>query len=268
MKYATLLSLFLLIGTPMAMAAEESLGPWSTAKATLDDAIQNIPSKGLTSIAPHAQALEAAMVEGLRFYGPDARAPDGNAIELTDGIAAAALATTQAAARKQSLTVINSPYPMISLILALYYNEIKQPEKALTAIATGIQLTPPASLAAGETMPALYGEKAAAFAQMKRWADGAAACEAGLKLEPLATRHRARLQRCRGFNLIELGHLDDAQTAFVESLHLEPGNPLAQKELAYIKQLRTGGMQAPTEQLLLGSAQDAPPADAPATPPK
>ena len=41
-----------------------------------------------------------------------------------------------------------------------------------------------------------------------------------------------------GYSLIELGDLDAAETAFNRSLMLDPANQVAQRELAYIRQLR------------------------------
>lgn len=52
-----------------------------------------------------------------------------------------------------------------------------------------------------------------------------------------AKRH-ARALRGMGFNLIELGRLDDAEAKFNESLKLESGNRNAVNELKYIAELR------------------------------
>jgi tetratricopeptide (TPR) repeat protein len=52
-------------------------------------------------------------------------------------------------------------------------------------------------------------------------------------------------QRGRGFVLIELGQLDEAENAFKASLELEPQSEAAWGELQYIAHLREGGAIAP-----------------------
>ena len=53
--------------------------------------------------------------------------------------------------------------------------------------------------------------------------------------------HRAELRRAlrgRGYSLIELGRLDEAEKAYAECLQLDPDDEKAKGELAYIKGLR------------------------------
>ena len=47
--------------------------------------------------------------------------------------------------------------------------------------------------------------------------------------------------RGKGFELIELARLDEAEAAFRESLRVEPKSPVALHELEYIRHLRQGG---------------------------
>lgn len=51
---------------------------------------------------------------------------------------------------------------------------------------------------------------------------------------------KARLLRARGFTLIELGRLDEAEAAYKNALEIEPDHGGAKHELAYIAQLRAG----------------------------
>ena len=53
--------------------------------------------------------------------------------------------------------------------------------------------------------------------------------------------------RGRGFVLVEMGQLDEAETAFEDSLELDPNNPIALNELQYVEHLRAGGPSAPLE---------------------
>jgi tetratricopeptide (TPR) repeat protein len=53
--------------------------------------------------------------------------------------------------------------------------------------------------------------------------------------------------RGRGFVLIEMGRLDEAEAAFKSSLAIDPDNPVALNELEYIEHLRKGGSISPGE---------------------
>lgn len=56
--------------------------------------------------------------------------------------------------------------------------------------------------------------------------------------EELKISELGRAKRGVGFNLIELGKLDDAEIKFREALALDGGDKVARNELEYIKQLR------------------------------
>ncbi len=57
--------------------------------------------------------------------------------------------------------------------------------------------------------------------------------------EDIKISELGRAKRGVGFNLIELGKLDDAERKFREALALDGGDKVARNELEYIKQLRT-----------------------------
>lgn len=84
-------------------------------------------------------------------------------------------------------------------------------------------------------------ERGAALNRRKNWAGALASYRQALEL---ARSHReaayaeALALRGTGFALIELGDLPAAQSAYEESLKLEPGNRIADNELTYIRQLR------------------------------
>ncbi|AYV49253.1 hypothetical protein CFHF_13115 [Caulobacter flavus] len=62
---------------------------------------------------------------------------------------------------------------------------------------------------------------------------------------------KARLLRSRGFALIELGRLDEAEADYKASLEIEPNHGGAKHELGYIAQLRAGA-QATGLQIMNG----------------
>jgi tetratricopeptide (TPR) repeat protein len=63
---------------------------------------------------------------------------------------------------------------------------------------------------------------------------------------------RAVALRGKGFVLIEMDHLDEAEACFRASLHLDPSSQVARNELTYIARLRAGGRKAPPEIVTTG----------------
>jgi tetratricopeptide (TPR) repeat protein len=61
--------------------------------------------------------------------------------------------------------------------------------------------------------------------------------------------------RGRGFVLIEMGYLTEAEAAFRASLEIEPHSEVARNELRYIQHLRAGGETAPTQSVETRSEQ-------------
>jgi tetratricopeptide (TPR) repeat protein len=210
-------------------------------------------TRSLQSIAPHVAELEKELADGAAT--PPALDADGKMVMLTDSPAESLAAMAEAATKKQSATAQPNPYPDIALLLALYYNEMHRFDDALRVIDAGLKLAHTQTL--GQHLPHLFSERANAYGQMKRSDQALAVCDAGLTLPADKDMDRARFQRCRGFNLTELGRLDDAENAYNESLKLEPNNALATRELAYIARLKAGGTRAPTEQVTTHLPQDA-----------
>jgi len=142
---------------------------------------------------------------------------------------------------------IENPYPLASFFLGTYYNEIGRPQDALRALDAGLALpTAIPGSEAGQTRPIMLSERGIALAALKRWPESLASYDRGLTINGLDPVQRAVLLRGRGFALIELGRLDDAEKANRDSLMVEPNNPRALQELTYIQRLRAGGPMAPT----------------------
>jgi Flp pilus assembly protein TadD len=80
-----------------------------------------------------------------------------------------------------------------------------------------------------------------AFNQLRRFRE---ALDSHMRAEALAGKypsqrpHLSLALRGKGFALIELQRLDEAEVAFKSSLEIEPNNKLALNELGYIKRLR------------------------------
>ncbi len=143
-------------------------------------------------------------------------------------------------------------YIWAAFILGWYYNETRQPEEALEPLAKGLALQP------GNAR--LTAEQNAAFIVLRRFPDALAANDIALAQPQFDDSEHAQLLRNRGYVLIELGRVDEAEAAYQESLKLEPGNRIALSELEYIRQQRAGVQPQGGVQLYTGD-QPTPPAD-------
>lgn len=255
-KFAVTAALWAAIAlAPGPAAAQGVTHPWEGAQALVKTVEADIKAGGLKSVGAHTADLEAALAEGQKL--PPEGVVDGDTrYVLTDGQAQTVRALIGAALIKDGAVrdtrAIATPYPAVGFYLGSYYNEVGRFDEALKTLDVGLALdgeTPPGRLRA-----VLISERGAALAGLKRWADILANGEDGLKLPDLPDRYQARLHRGRGFALVELGRLDEAQAAYELSLKLEPSNPVAARELQYISRLRAGG--APTAvQLTLPGGQ-------------
>lgn len=142
---------------------------------------------------------------------------------------AAALA---ARGRTHRLVCRGNPYPTAGFYLGTYYNEIGQPDRALTALEQGLIAAP--------NSPLLIAERNASFTSLHRWDDALAGADRGLAIAGLAPSDHALMLRNRGFALVQLGRLDEGQKAYEDSLVLVPDNALAKNELEYIARLKAG----------------------------
>lgn len=226
---------------PVAVQAQSNPQPWVQATEELKATETDLAASGLLAINKHRDRLEKALTEGSSAFPPPPAA-DGTQTVLADGMAESLVAMAATKSSNGKTVAVFNPYPRIALFLGSYYTETGKPEDALRVLAAGMKLNAAPSLALGETLPLLYGEQAAAYVKLRRWTDSLAACETGLKITTMQDRDRARLHRSRGFALIELERLDDAQAAYAASLKLEPDNAIAVHEMEYIAKLRRGGM--------------------------
>lgn len=246
---AIVIFLACLAAAPAGAEPTSAQQPWVEAETLLKAANADIAQGGIRALSPRVDAIEAALTDAKAVFAAT-QPGDGPIYVLVDGpgetLAAMAAAQKTANAPRRVLAVPN-PYPLLSLYLASYYNDVGRSEDALRILDLGLTLSPLPDLKLGSMLPHLYSERGAALEALKRWQDGLDDYDAGLKLADIKDADRARLYRGRGFCLTELGRLDDAEASYNQSLALAPGNPLAIRELEYIARLKAGGPKAPSE---------------------
>lgn len=125
-------------------------------------------------------------------------------------------------------------YPTAALMLGSDAVTRRRPEEAIAWLDKGLALQPDNLY--------LVTEKGAALAMLNRPADALALYDATLALgdRTFDPKSKARLRRARGWALIELGRLDEAEADYKQSLVLEPDHGGALRELKYIADKRAG----------------------------
>lgn len=243
----------LLLGFSSSAFAEDP--GWMKAGALIGATIADVQKSGPDGMKAHVPELEAALAAGAGEFPPRV-SPDGKLVILVDGPTEELVAQGVKAPDEITILTAPNPYPQIGLMLAFYYNEADQPMEALRVIAAATQLSSMAQLHLGARLASLLTESAAAYVTLKRWDESLGAADAALEASQ-TDQDKARSLRSRGFALVELGKLDDAEEAYRNSLRLEPDNALAREEMGYIGRLRQG---APRQQpgLKPGAATPAP----------
>ena len=250
----------LIAGTTYAVAQTDSSGapPWIKAQAVLDATEADVKAGGVRSVGSHVADLEQVLSDGPKAFAWKGPA-DNDVVVLADGAAESIVAMGAVSESKiapnHKIVAMNNPYPMLSLYLASYYNEIGKPEEALRVLDSGLKLFAVPDIRLGEHLPYLISERGAALEALKRWDDALANYDEGLRITDMADEDRARLFRGRGYALTELNRLDDAEEAYKNSLKLDPDSTLAQSELRYIAGLKAGALRQPAGQLTLAHPQ-------------
>jgi tetratricopeptide (TPR) repeat protein len=129
--------------------------------------------------------------------------------------------------------VLNA-YPRAYFHLGFLCVQRRQFERALGYLERALALEP--------GNPQVICEMAQTLAHLGRWPGALALYEQIQEVGPhISSQDLAMAWRGRGFVLIEMEQLDEAEAAFHTSLELEPDNRLALGELEYIEHLRQGG---------------------------
>jgi len=130
-------------------------------------------------------------------------------------------------------------YPMAALLLGSIANERRDPRAAIAYLDRGLALQPDNLM--------LITEKGSALAVLQRYAEALDLYQSADKMDVVTQMMQpggeARLLRGKGFVLIELKRLDEAEATYEAALKLEPNHAGAKGELDYIRKLRAGGDQ-------------------------
>lgn len=239
-----------LIGAPASLQAAESPTAQLTEKEARDAAIvdsawrdwQNAPETGLQShLRDLHEVLNGAPAEYPLIEKRNgvviSRASPGN-----DGDAlTAAIMALDLDEQKGDSAIVLQPniYGRASLLLGWWYNHTRQYAEASKALDHGLTLQP--------DNPYLVSEKGMVLVVRRQFPEALALYDDWFSRQmedPPGTPNRARLLRARGFVLIELKRLDEAEAAYTEALEIEPDHKGARQELAYIQELR-GGTASP-----------------------
>ncbi|MCE9547426.1 MAG: tetratricopeptide repeat protein [Planctomycetia bacterium] len=139
-----------------------------------------------------------------------------------------------------NISWIGNAYPRAHYYLGFLCVKRKQFERAITFLDSGQSLEP--------TNPKFAFEKAQALVNSRRFKEALALYDRVTELTAHVTvRDLAIARRGRGFVLIEMNDLNNAEIAFKSSLEFEPENEIAMNELRYIQHLRKGGATTLTE---------------------
>lgn len=225
--------------------------------AAYDAAMAAFQQRGFAGLAPHMSKLRKAMNRAPASYPMIEQVGDNWIVrtnDMADGLMLSVMATT--AARTSSpdarVNVSTQPnvYPMIALLLGSAAVEERDYRQALVWLDRGLAMQPMERLVLTERIAALLG--------LQRWDEALKAADEALASgDMLITLHPASLHRKRGFSLVELGRLDEAQAAYEESLKTEPDNASALGELEYIRGLRRGAAPSAGQLVAPGAQQPA-----------
>jgi tetratricopeptide (TPR) repeat protein len=161
------------------------------------------------------------------------------------------LAAVLGSAKHKNVVQAPNTYVDAMLMLGLHFNEVRQYDEGLAWLDRGLALQP-------RFWPLIL-ERAASLMALGRNAEAAASLQGALNDQRMSpTLDRARFTRVLGVALIELDRLDEAEAALNESIRLQPDNPGARNELAYIAQLRAGAPRTNLQMSVPGNRPEEP----------
>jgi tetratricopeptide (TPR) repeat protein len=220
-------------GSALSVAEAEDL-------AVYDGAMAAFQTGGFEALGPWLPKLQRALDRAPASYPAIERIGDRvivRASDLADALMLSALAATGPAGSNSEggveVVTQSNVYPLVALMLGSVAVETQDYRRAIALLDRGLALQPMDRLLLTEKLTAMQG--------LGQWEEALALADAALASgDLLLSTHLASLHRKRGFSLIELGRLDEAEAAYRESLMTEPDNAAAKQELEYIAGLRRG----------------------------
>lgn len=217
-------------------------------------AVEAFQRRGFAGLNAHLPKLRQAMNRAPSSYPMIEQVGDAWIVRSNDmaeglmlSIMATAAAQGSSADARVNISTQPNVYPMIALLLGSAAVERHDYQDALTWLDRGLALQPLEWQLLTERISALHG--------LQRWEEGLKAADEALASgDMLISMHAAPLHRKRGFSLVELGRLDEAQAAYEESLKSEPDNAAALGELEYIRGLRGGAAPTPGQLVSPGAS--------------
>lgn len=211
------------------------------------------PPLGIKAIAPMLAELRGVLDRAPPTYAKVEIQGDSAVVRTFDATEGVSLSLAlrsgkhPSGARPNFISIEFPIYPGAALLLASYANETGDHQAAIGYLDRGLALQPNEAI--------LTAEKAAALAGLKRYADELDMLDAWFYANIFAPpSQQARLYRARGFALIELKRLDEAEQAYRRSLDLAPDHPGAEQQLEYIRYLRGGGAKVDPTMMTGGEA--------------
>ncbi|WP_263366712.1 tetratricopeptide repeat protein [Edaphobacter bradus] len=182
---------------------------WSEALELLENALADMPA-GWTAAREGEDVLQFAFWDQEEFF---------------------AYTGKRASEHGRTLVWIAPSYSKAWWQLAVVCAEEQRLDNALVCVESGISIEP--------DHPRLWSEKGFILNRLKRHSEALRCYEEATLVRAWAPASQiSRAFRGQGSALIDLGRLDDAETAYRRSLDLEPTNRSAPHELEYIQHMR------------------------------
>lgn len=243
-----------LVVCSLALPAQAAERRWETDGALTVKVVTQVRAAGIGAVKPHVKAMESALKAARALFAKpiiDA----GTTVVLTDGkIETAAALVAAASGKSGDVVAMANPYPTLGILLGSYYVETGKFRDAVRVLDAALALSPLPKQRLGQTVPDLLNERGIAFGRLNQWKEALATYDTALKIKQMDNTIRAMLHRGRGFTLIEMGRLDEAEAAYKKSLTLDRGNKIALNELKYIEGLRAGRQPTGSTLLVPGAA--------------
>jgi tetratricopeptide (TPR) repeat protein len=194
---------------------------------------------GFRAIGARLADLQAILARAPSPFLPREERPDAIYIRPTSTEAclidlAAAAVGAKTSPRDKRIVCLLNPYPAAALMVGSYFDELRQPERALAVIDRGLTFAP--------DYPSLVIERGAALMQLRRFPEMLRNDKDGLEAASvfITAPEKGALLRGQGYALTELGRLDEAEAVYRQSLKIDPDHGHAEHELTYIAGLRRG----------------------------